>query len=125
MISFHEQLPKLNLFIFQMDFEAACVYPSAMWDNDSVYPKTESGYTFISHMNNVFVNVFNDQIFNQDVDDSVLLNIKYYNPPNLIFQHLPIKEKVKNIEVNRMGDGYLNDTLTSVDICAILKMGGK
>ena len=51
--------------------------------------------------------------------------MKYYNPPNLIFQHLPVKEKAKKIEVNRMRNGYIIDTLTSVDICEIVKIGGR
>ena len=46
-------------------------------------------------MNDIFVEAFNNQTFNQDGDESVLLRMKYYNPPNLIFQRLPIKEKVK------------------------------
>ena len=70
-----------------------------MWDKVSVYPKIETGYTFKPHMNDVFVNDFNNQTFNQDGNDSAILKIKCYNPTNLyhlpINQHLPIKEKVK------------------------------
>ena len=33
--------------------------------------------------------------FNQDGIDSVILRKKYYNAPDLIFQHLPVKVKVK------------------------------
>ena len=47
--------------------------------------------------------------------------MKYYSPPDLIFQNRPVKGKVKNIEVNRMRNGYINDTLTSVDIQEIVK----
>ena len=61
----------------------------------------------------------------EDGDESAILAIKYYNPPNLVFQHLPVKEKVKKIEVNRMRNGYISDALTSVDICEIVKIGGK
>ena len=50
---------------------------------------------------------------------------KNYNPPNLIFQHLPVEGKVKNVEVNGMRNVYINDTLKSVDTCEIVKMGGK
>ena len=67
-------------------------------------------------MSDVFVEAFNNQTFNEDGDESAILKIKYYNPHNLIFQHLPDKEKVKEIEVNRMRNGYIIDTLTSVDI---------
>ena len=49
----------------------------------------------------------------------------FYNPANLIFQHLPAKEKVKKIEVNRLRNGYVNDTLTSFGIQEIVKRGGR
>ena len=42
-----------------------------------------------------------------------------------MFQHLLIKEKVKKIEVNRMRNGYIVDTITSLDICKIVKIGGR
>ena len=73
-------------------------------------------------MNNELVNKFNNQNFNQG---SAILKIKYYNPKNLIVQHLPIKERVNKIEINRMRNGYIVDTLTSVDIQEIVKIGGK
>ena len=69
------------------------------------------------------VEPFNNQTFNQDGDESAILRIKYCNPPDLIFQHLPVKEKVENVEVKR--NGYIIDTLTSVDIQEIVKIGGK
>ena len=57
--------------------------------------------------------------------------MNYHNPKNLIFQHLPIKEKIKNPyknnrfeEINRMRNGIIIDTLTSVDIIEIVKCGG-
>ena len=76
-------------------------------------------------MNDVYVEAFNNQTFNQDDDESAILTIKYYNPPDLIFQHLPIKEKVEKIEINRMRNGFIIDTLTSVYICETVRVGGK
>ena len=93
-----------------------------MWDENSLYPKIESGFAFKPDMNSVYVEAFNNKTFNQDGDESAILTIKYYNPSNLIFQHLPVKEKIKRIEVNRMRNGW---TLTWVDICEIVKIGGK
>ena len=61
MLPIHEQLYRLDLNINQMDFDAASLYPSAMWDKDSVYPKIETSYTFKPQMNDVFVNDFNNQ----------------------------------------------------------------
>ena len=76
-------------------------------------------------MNDVYVEAFNDQTFNEDGNESAILGIKYYNPPNLIFQYLPVKEKVKKTEVNRMRNGYIIDTLNTVDICENVKIGGR
>ena len=108
-----------------MEFDATSLYPSAMWDENFVYTKIETGFSFKPHLNKTYVDAFNNQTFNQEGDESAILKMKYYNPPDLIFQHLPVKEKVKNLEVNRMRNGYIIDTLTSVDICEIVKIGGK
>ena len=108
-----------------MDYDATSLYPSAMWDENSVYPKIETGFAFKPHMNIVYVKAFNNQTFNQDGDESAFLRTKYYNPPDVIFQHLPVKEKVKNVEINRMRNDYIINTLTSVDICEIVKIGGR
>ena len=125
MLSIHKELSKLNSNKTQMDFDATSLYPTAMWDEHSVYPKIETGFAFKPHMKKTYVKAFKNQTFNQDGDESAILNTKYYNPPDLIFQHLPVKEKVKKIEVNRSRNGYIVDTLTSVDIQEIVKIGGK
>ena len=125
MFSILKELSKLNSNKTQMDFDATSIYPSAMWDENSVYPKIETGFAFKPHMNKTYVEAFNNQTFNEDGDESAILTIKYYNPPDLIFQHLPVKEKVKKIEVNRMRNGYIIDTLTSVDIHESVKIGGR
>ena len=125
MLSIHKELSKLNSNKTQMDFDATSLYPSAMWDKNSVYPKIETGFAFKPDMNDIYVEAFNNQTFNEDGDESAILTIKYYNPPNLRFQHLPVKEKVKKIEVNRMRNGSIIDTLTSVDIQEIVKIGGR
>ena len=93
-----------------------------MWDEKSIYPRIENGYAFKSHINDELVNKFINQTFNKG---STILKIKYYNPKKLIVQHLPVKEKEKKIELNRMRNGYIVDTLTSVDIQEIVKIGGK
>ena len=125
MLSIHKELSKLDSNKTQMDFDATSLYPSAMWDENSVYPKIETGFAFKPHMNDVYVEAFNNQTFNEDGDESSILTIKYYNPPDIIFQPLPVKEKVKKIEGNRMRNGYIIDTLTSADIQEIVKIGGK
>ena len=125
MLPVHKELFKLDSNKIQMDYDVTILYPRAMWDEKSVYPKIETGFAFKPDMNDVYVEAFNNQTFNQDGDEFVILRIKYYNPPNVIFQHLPVKEKVKKIEVNRMRNGYIIDMLTLVDICEIVKIGEK
>ena len=70
-------------------------------------------------MNDELVEKFNPGNFTQG---SAVLKIKYYTPKNLIAEHLPVKERMNKIEINRMRNGYIIDTLTSVDI---EKIGGK
>ena len=125
MLPIHKELSKLDFNKTQMDFDSTSLYPSAMWDCNSVYPKIETGFAFKPHMNHVYVEAFNNQTFNEDGNESAILTIKYYNPPDLIFQHLPVKEKIKKIEVNRMRNGYIIDALTSVDIQEIVKTRAK
>ena len=88
-----------------MDFDATSLYPFAMWDEKYVYPKIERWFAFKPHMEKTYADAFNNQTFNQDGNESAILRIKYYNPFNLIFQHLPVNEKVKIFEVNRMRNG--------------------
>ena len=97
-----------------MAFDATSLYPSAMYDEKSIYPKIETGYAFTEDMNDELVKEFNNQTFNK----SAILKIKYYNPPDIILQHLPVKEEVNagpqghagctnKIEVNRLRNGYI------------------
>ena len=72
----HKKLQKLNVNDVMMDFDATFLYPSAMWHENSVYPKIETGFAFKPHMNNVYVEAFNNQTFNQDGDESAILRIK-------------------------------------------------
>ena len=78
-----------------MKYDGNSLYPSAMRDEKSVYPRIESGSAFKLHAKDVYVEAFNNQIFNRDGNESAISKIKLCNPPNLIFQHLSVKEKVK------------------------------
>ena len=118
----HKLLKQIELIHLLWDFDAVRLYPSAMWDEKSIYPKKETGYAYRRHMNDELVNKFNTGNFNQA---SAILKIKYHNPKNLIVQHLPIEERVNKTEINRMRNGYIIDTLTSVDIQEIVKIGGR
>ena len=118
----HKIIKRIELIHLLWDFDAVSLYRSAMWDEKSIYPRIETGYAFTRDMNDELVEKFNNQTFTQG---SAILKIKYYNPRDLIVQHLPIKEKEKKIEINRMRNGYIIDYLTSVDIQEIVKIGGK
>ena len=118
----HRLIKQINLDELLWDFDATSLYPSAMWDEKSIYPRIETGYSFTRDMNKYLVHRFNNQTFTQG---SAVLKIKYYSPKSLIVQHITIKEKEKKIENNRMRNGYIIDTLTSVDIQEIVKIGGK
>ena len=120
-IKLHKLLKQIELVHLLWDFDAVSLYPSAMWDEKSIYPRIETGYAFTRDMNDELVEKFNNQTFTRG---SAILKIKYYNPRDLIVQHIPIKEKEKKIEINRMRNGYIIDTLTSVDIQEIVKIGG-
>ena len=118
----HKIIKRIELIHLLWDFDAVSLYPSAMWDEKSIYPRIETGYAYTRDMNDELVEKFNNQTFTQG---SAFLKIKFYNPKNLIVQHLPIKEREKKIEINRMRNGYIIDILTSVDIQEIVKIGGK
>ena len=75
-----------------------------MWDANSIYPRIETGYAFTEDMNDELVEKFITQTFNKG---SAILKIKYFNPKNLIVQHLPVKEREKKIEINRLRNGYI------------------
>ena len=105
-----------------MDFDATSLYPSAMWEDESVYPKIENGYPFTVNMNDELVGKFSRKNFNQG---SAFLKLKYSNPPETLYQNLPVKERVQKIETNRMKNEYIVDTLTSVDNKEFIRIGGK
>ena len=63
-----------------------------MWGENSLYLKLETGFAFKTYMNDFYLEAFNNQTIKEDGDGSAILRIKYYYTPNLIFQHLPIKE---------------------------------
>ena len=46
MLPIHKELCKLDSNKTQMGFDATTLYPSAMWDENSVFPKIETGFAF-------------------------------------------------------------------------------
>ena len=88
----HKKLQKLNLNDVLINFDAMSLYPSSMWYKNEIYCKIES------HLNITYVVAFIYQTFNPGGNESAILKIKDYNLPDLIFQHLPVREKLENIE---------------------------
>ena len=118
----HQLIKQLKIFKLLWDFDCDSLYPSAMWDKASIYPRRETGCAFTPDMNDELVEKFNNQTFTQG---SAILKFKNFNPKDLIVQHLPVKDQVKKIEVNRMRNGYITQVLTSVYFQEIVKIVGK
>ena len=89
----HKIIKRIELIHLLWDFDAVSLYPSAMWDGKSIYPRMETGYAFTKDMNDELVDKLNSGNF---IQRCAILKIKYYNPKNLIVQHLPIEEREKN-----------------------------
>ena len=53
MLQIHKELFILILNKTQTDFDATSLYPTAMWDENSVYPKIETRFAFQPDMNDV------------------------------------------------------------------------
>ena len=122
-----QKIDKEDLLV-SYDFNS--LYPSAQIDKNSTWPKIKTVYPFEKHMNDSICTLFNSGRWNE-LNRSAFLTVKYHNLENLIFQHLPIKEKIKNPyknnrleEINRMRNGIIIDTLTSIDVVEIVKCGG-
>ena len=125
-----KELQKINKDDLLVSYDFNSLYPSAQIDKNSTWPKIETSYPFKKHMNDAVCYLFNSGKWNE-LNRSAFLTVKYHNPENLIFQHLPVKEKIENPyknnrleEINRMRIGIIKDTLTSVDIVEIVKYGG-
>ena len=73
----HKELRKLTLDDVMMDFDAMSLFPSALWDENSVYPKKETAYAFKPHLNKTYVDAYNNQTLNQDGNEFAILRIKY------------------------------------------------
>ena len=81
-------------------------------------------------MSGAVSSLFNSGKWNE-LNRCAFLAVKKRNPDYLVFQQLPVKEKIKNSyknkrseEINGMRNGLIIDTLTSVDTVGILKCGG-
>ena len=92
-----------------------------MWDIPSILSRVETGYDFTKVMYKELVEMFNSVSF---IHGNAILKIKYYNPKILTVQHLPVKEKLNKIEINRMQKGCIVVISTSVATQEIVKIRG-
>ena len=76
----HQLLQQLNLDDLIWGYVCVCLYPSAIWDKNSIYPRIETGYVFKTDMNDELVEKLSNQTFTQG---SAISKVKYYNPKNL------------------------------------------
>ena len=72
------------------------LYSSAMWDENSVYPRIETGCAFALDMNKKLDKKFTTGSF---TPGSAILKFKFYNPKNVIVQHFPIKERKEKLKL--------------------------
>ena len=86
----HNFLQESSLNNLLWDFDAVSLYPGAMSDPEAIYPRIETCYAFTPDMNEDLVEKFNNQTFTQG---SAILKIRFYNPKDLIVQHLPVKKR--------------------------------
>ena len=130
-IEIHKQF-KMNLIVQDvlMAFDAVSLYPSAMFDENSEYPKAQSARPFNKSEENEFKELFNSQEFRPKCG---IFKVYYEYPNNLFFQPIPAKdnitytqdEKEYSQELIRFRNGKCYDVLTSVDIQEIVRCGGK
>ena len=61
----HKIIKRTELIHLLWDFDAVSLYPSAMWDEKSIYPRIETGHAFTTDMNDELVEKFNNHTFTQ------------------------------------------------------------
>ena len=92
-----KELQKINKDDLLVSYDFNSLYPSAQIDKNSTWPKIEASYPFKKYMNESICTLFNSGRWNE-LNRSAFLTIKYHNPENLIFQHLPVKKNRKPIQ---------------------------
>ena len=55
----HQLIKQLKLDELLWDFDAVSLYQSAMWDENSIYPRIEIKYAFTEDMNDELMENFN------------------------------------------------------------------
>ena len=74
------------------EFDATSLCSLTMRYEKSVYHKIKTGYAFTPDMNDENVEKNDTWTFTQG---SAILKMLYYNPSNLMFQQIPVRENSK------------------------------
>ena len=90
-----KELQKINKDDLLVSYDFNSLYPSAQIDENGTWPKIETAYTFKKDLNESICSLLNSGRWNE-LNRSAFLMVKYHNSENLVFQHLPMKEKNKN-----------------------------
>ena len=96
---------------------------------DSKWPKIKTAIAIKKEDTAHLCELFNTREWKK-LNKSGFFDVKYYNPENIIFEHMSVKEQVFNAiknrweEVNRFRNGYIRQHLTSIDIEEIVRVGG-
>ena len=121
-ITIHIKIGEYILTDVLLDFDATGLYLSAMWDEKSIYPKSETVCAFAPDMRDEFVEKISTQSFSRE---NANLKVLYSNASEWILQHLAVREKVKKTQINKLRNGHVIDAINSVDIQKIVKLAGK
>jgi hypothetical protein len=119
-----KNLPSKDVLISQ---DANSLYPSAMADKNSEFPKAESSRPIKQEEKKHFTNLFNQQNFRPRTG---IFKVYYEYPTDLFLQNMPAKDSFilddeKKTDLVRFRNGKIYDVLTSVDIQEIVRCGGR
>ena len=105
------------------------LYPSARSHPDSKWRKIESSESTAKEDSEKLCCLFNTGNW-KNLNESGFFKVKQYNPKEVIFQHMSVRENVFNDrknryeEIDRFKNGDITQHLISVDIEEIVRPGG-
>ena len=82
-----------------VSYDFNSLYPGAQVNINSTWPKIEAAYPFKRDMSESICSLFISGKWNELIR-CAFLTVKSHNPENLVFEHLAVKEKIKNPHKN-------------------------
>ena len=101
-----KNLSTLSLDVFLKNFDENGLFPTAMSDKESVYPKVETGSAFKKDMKDDLAKAFNNQSFTKRcaiLPEFIRKNIY------IILYYIPRRRKVATREINSSINGNIMD----------------